>query len=183
MAPSHKLVRRITPEAAAEGRFGAMSGSEEDNDGGRCGLAWIMNGVWRYHPQERALKRVGENTKGPFQFAWSCCVSELMSVCARPPPASPCLIQKDDAKEGILENLQEEDRPRLLPSEHPRASQHAWPGAGSRQVSAELKMGADEHPVNRVGSLTEESRLRAAVGRRGKQGKGLLSGEARPFAS
>lgn len=57
-----------------------MSGSEEDNDGGRRGLAWIMNGVWRYHPQGRALKRVGESTKDSFQLAGSGYVSK--HVCA-----------------------------------------------------------------------------------------------------
>lgn len=33
-----------------------MSGLGEDNDGGRCGLAWIMNGVWQYHPQGTVVK-------------------------------------------------------------------------------------------------------------------------------
>ena len=37
-----------------------MSGVGEDNDGGCCGLAWIMSGVW--HQREGGERKAGQRT-------------------------------------------------------------------------------------------------------------------------
>lgn len=54
-SPPKLLLRADLERKEGEEQKGTMSGLGEDNDGGRCGLVSIMNGVWRYHPQGRAL--------------------------------------------------------------------------------------------------------------------------------